>query len=45
MFHVEQKEVDAEWCPPLFVINYLYLPNFISKTLMSAGETPGIRDA
>ena len=27
------------------VVFAAYLPNFISKTLMSAGETPGIRDA
>ena len=24
---------------------FYYLPNFTNKTLISAGETPGIRDA
>jgi len=49
VFHVEQKEGGVYCTPRLsFCKNRLfcyYLPNFINNTLMSAGETPGIRDA
>ena len=46
MLHVEHYKKKRGVRPLFFYNNYLsYLPNFISITFISAGLTPGMRDA
>lgn len=46
MLHVEHYKKKERRRPLFFYNNFLsYLPNFISITFISAGLTPGMRDA